>query len=152
MTPRPQLIAHDPESGAYGDCYRTCLATILDLPSEAVPHFYREENWERPAVAEQEARDWLGGRGLGSACFAYAGDSMDLATLLAITAGYAPGVPMILSGRSELGCNHAVVIMSGTIVCDPSGNGIVGPMDCDQWQVEVLAVAADWRGRTELPS
>ncbi len=49
------------------------------------------------------------------------------------------GVPMILGGASSLGTNHAVVVLNGTIVCDPSGNGIVGPTQEGTWEFSVLA-------------
>lgn len=149
MTPARQLIEHCPAEGRYGDCHRTCFAVILDLPPEAVPNFYRGENYERPLVAEYEQRAWLAERGLGIATFAFPGDMSDLAGLLLMTASWAHDVPLILGGTSSLGSNHSVVIMNGAIVCDPSGNGIVGPLDCDQWQVSVLGVGLAWNGRTE---
>lgn len=39
MTPVDQEFMHDPERGQHGDCMRACLASILDLPREQVPHF-----------------------------------------------------------------------------------------------------------------
>jgi len=39
MTPVDQEFLHSPEPGApKGDCFRACLATILDLPIAEVPH------------------------------------------------------------------------------------------------------------------
>lgn len=150
MKPQRQLIEHCPAEGRYGDCHRACLATILDLPVEAVPHFFRAENFERPGVAKVEERAWLAERGLGEATFAWSGDAFDsVDTLLLYCASYGHDVPMILGGRSRLGSNHSVVILNGEIVCDPSGNGIVAPLDCDQWQVQVISVGLDWRARTE---
>lgn len=37
-----QEFLHDPNSGTVGDCWRACIAGILSLPLEDVPHFARE--------------------------------------------------------------------------------------------------------------
>lgn len=39
MIPVNQLIPHDPERGHYGDCMRACVASLLNLSAEEVPHF-----------------------------------------------------------------------------------------------------------------
>lgn len=39
MTPQDQIIIHDPDNGKPGDCFRACLASILDMNIRAVPHF-----------------------------------------------------------------------------------------------------------------
>jgi hypothetical protein len=39
MTPVDQLVMHDPDNGRFGDCMRACIASLLDLPAEEVPHF-----------------------------------------------------------------------------------------------------------------
>lgn len=31
-------VKHDPPA-SYGDCFRVCVASVLDLPAEDVPHF-----------------------------------------------------------------------------------------------------------------
>jgi len=35
-------VSHDPEKGTYGDCLRACIATMLEKPSNDVPHFYHD--------------------------------------------------------------------------------------------------------------
>ena len=138
MTPHRQLIVHDPDAGAIGDCHRTCIASILDLHPSDVPHF-TEGLWGEPhALVVAETRAWLAGRGLGYAMFYYPDASLE--QILETTGALSPGVPMILSGRSSLGSNHAVVILDGRIASDPSGNGIVGPCDDGRWWVELLTV------------
>lgn len=42
MIPATQTIIHDPATGAVGDCFRASLASLLHLPTEAVPHFLAE--------------------------------------------------------------------------------------------------------------
>lgn len=39
-----QRILHDPAAGINGDCFRCCVASVLNLDYESVPHFM-----ERPA-------------------------------------------------------------------------------------------------------
>jgi len=39
MIPIDQSILHDPDNGKNGDCWRACLASVLELPIEKVPHF-----------------------------------------------------------------------------------------------------------------
>lgn len=40
MTPYKQLYGHNPDQGIFGDCFRTALGCLLNLPPEKVPHFY----------------------------------------------------------------------------------------------------------------
>lgn len=91
---------------------------------------------------------WLEGRGLAYAVVAYSGDQK-LDDVMEWTSKQSPAVPMILCGRSRLGSNHVVVVMNGKIVCDPSGNGIVGPTLENTWEVAMICVGQDWRGRSE---
>ena len=39
MTPYKQLNHHDPDNGIIGDCYRTAIACLLDLPPDALPNY-----------------------------------------------------------------------------------------------------------------
>lgn len=39
MKPVYKKIIHDPSKGLYGDCVRACVASLLDLEAEQVPHF-----------------------------------------------------------------------------------------------------------------
>lgn len=144
MSPHEQLIKHDPENGHYGDCYRTCIAVILDLhPSEA-PHAWSSVgSWEPESLYA-----WLEEQGIGRFALGWPGEGVELSNMLALTVGPNANVPAILSGVSGLGCNHSVVVMNGEIVCDPSGNGLVGPMDDGMWNLELLVIGHQWRGRS----
>jgi hypothetical protein len=144
VTPHRQLITHNPEVGDYGDCHRTCIASIFDLAPEQVPHFCRGVDGRANPAWDIEERAWLKARGFAKSSFPfYATDDVDFAAVLATTAQFSRGVPMILGGQSSLGCNHSVVIMDGEIVSDPSGNGIVGPCDDGYFWVEVIAFASN---------
>ncbi len=40
MRPQKQKYFHDPENGTWGDCDRTCVASLLCRDIEDVPHFF----------------------------------------------------------------------------------------------------------------
>jgi len=61
MIPVKCAIKHDPPN-SYGDCLRACVASILDLPSKDVPHFY--ESGEHPDVAMTKMDEFLETKGL----------------------------------------------------------------------------------------
>lgn len=42
MIPVEQEFAHDPDNGVYGDCFRACLASLLELPISEVPHIMHD--------------------------------------------------------------------------------------------------------------
>lgn len=138
MRPLKQLIKHDPENGAYGDCHRTCLAVILDLEPLDVPHFCDGPVGETDNWSELE-KIWLAKRGLMKAAIPIYGE-FSLSWILESLKNVSPGVPFILGGRSTLDCNHSVVILDGEIFCDPSGNGIVGPCDDGWWWLELFTL------------
>lgn len=138
MTPQKQLIQHDPENGLYGDCQRTCVAVILDLHPSEVPHFCDGDAGDWAA----KQADWLRARGLGCATVAYDG-SASLEQVMIWTSRQSPDVPMILLGKSSLGGNHVVVVQNGEIVCDPSGNGILGPSVEGIWEVSMICIGTN---------
>lgn len=45
MTPHTQTIFVNDPRGIPGDCMRTAVASLLDLPTEAVPHFVLFNDW-----------------------------------------------------------------------------------------------------------
>lgn len=134
---RPQLQAnrHDEAAGVYGDCHRTCLAMILDMDRDDVPHFmHGVPNAAGPDHPEsvrcqREQAEWLAGMGLAVAELPFAG-SIDLQQVLDQTARTCSGVAAILGCTSVAGFGHSVVIMDGE-VWNPAGrgrDGITGPM------------------------
>lgn len=57
MTPATQAVLHDPENGKVGDCFRATIASLLDMPTEAVPHFI-EDGLPGPGW-QQRLNAWL---------------------------------------------------------------------------------------------
>jgi hypothetical protein len=58
------LVKHDPENGTWGDCFRTCIACLLDVDPATVPHAYADGNLTE-GHALRIMREWLKERGLG---------------------------------------------------------------------------------------
>lgn len=147
MTPHKQLIKHNPAAGEYGDCQRTCVGVILNLPPEQVPHFCDNPKAERGTDEWWANRQdkWLSERGLAYATVAYDGQC-SIGDVMKWTSEQNPNVPMILLGKSSLGSNHVVVILNGEIFCDPSGNGIVGPSTDGTWEVSMITVGKNYWG------
>ena len=136
MTPQKQLYRHQPELGTIGDCERTCLACLLDLTPDQVPHF-GEKNWEDSTAFNKQEDEWLQSAGYRRIQLAY---DISLESLLKSQKNLAPHVYYILSGQSKTGCNHSVIGLNDQIVWDPSINdsGIVGPCDDGYYWITYL--------------
>lgn len=48
MIPVPQRVVARGEAPVPGDCFKACVASLLELPYEAVPHFVADEWWVQP--------------------------------------------------------------------------------------------------------
>ena len=133
MTPRKQTFKHQPSIGVFGDCARTCLAALLEVPNEEVPHFL----WDNPnaEVFNRRLDLWLGLQGLTRVIVTFSKE-VTFDALMAYQAHMNPGVYVGLMGQSPIGCNHIVLTLDGKIVMDPSNNGIVGPADDGFWYIE----------------
>lgn len=132
MIPLKQRHRHDPANGIWGDCHRACVASILELPLDAVPNFHEPppgEAWRSEWAAIRE-RVFLISCGFVPITCCYHED-MGLEQVLAGAAYYNPGTYWILGGTSRNGTGHSVVCLDDLIVHDPSldDSGIVGPME-----------------------
>lgn len=125
MKPSKQLIRHDPRAGQFGDCFRTCIAAILELDPADVPHLNRETTGLEQI---QHMQAFLARRGLGLASFAFERDGGPR-HVLELMGKMNPGVHYLLAGQSATGCGHYVVCKDDKIVLDPSltDSGILGP-------------------------
>lgn len=137
MLKQKQLFRHKPELGVIGDCHRTALACLLDMPAGQVPHF-GAAHWGDAGNAFNEAVDaWLAEQGYRAITFAYEVDN-----LAAVLDGLAPGlgdVFYIIAGSSKNGTNHSVIGLRNEIYFDPSqdDSGIVGPLDTQPPQFQI---------------
>ena len=136
-----QLITHDPTQGRYGDCWRTCIAMILDYESPIdVPHFAEMSlSGEQIDVLTNE---WLSEKGFALASIVFREDEHPWDWMKIMN----PHVPMILLGQSGIGeINHCVVCLGGEVWHDPNGSGVVGPCIDDGdgrfWWIYMISVA-----------
>lgn len=123
MKPVDMIIKHDPSKGIYGDCFRCCIASILELPAIEVPHFM--ELGEKSAdIWYPNLNKWLEQRGFGYLEFEYPEKQPFFSTDLAkmFNAHY------VFSGMSPRD-RHATVGRNGFMVHDPHPDrtGLIGP-------------------------
>lgn len=102
-----QLHRHAPEEGLIGDCWRTCIACILGLKPQAVPHFVEQafDQGRKEGRHIELANAWLKSRDLMLWAIALRADSPKEALQ------FPPNVPYILGGRGskDTGIDHCVV-------------------------------------------
>lgn len=134
------ITTHDPAAGQFGDCFRACIASILELPIEAVPHTmaYEEHLVEDPGQWYPQLNEWLRPRGLAFLC---------LDTEVAAPADWFRAIEPaftsyhVLSGLGPRGHNHSVVACNGRLAWDPhpSRAGLVGPMSHNgKWEIGLI--------------
>jgi hypothetical protein len=129
-------VKSDAEAGTFGDCVRACIASILELPAEDVPHFYHDN-----CVGEtghKRIREWLAGRKLAPFHAYYNGEAR-LETVLEHMKLVNPDIYYMLYGNSG-GSDHVVVCRDDKIVHDPAwiSDGIVSANSLGVWSVMVL--------------
>jgi len=126
MKPVDQMYLHDPDNGVSGDCFRACVASVLELPIEEVPHFVSTDDWI--ACTQQ----WLKEKGLQFIEVQYNSmmfDHFKLYGLYHMMTGPSPRFP---------GSLHCCVALDGKIVHDPhpDRSGLAGSED--DWLVGLL--------------
>lgn len=111
MRPVDQKQFFDAEKRQSGDCWRACLASILELDLEDIPHFVQEQEFGSGKNFLLETEAWLVERGLW----------LLNKQLPEGSSWRGPGTGyFILSGKSPRGdWEHAVVSLGGEIVHDP---------------------------------
>ena len=128
MIKQKQLYRHKPAEGMIGDCWRTCLACLLDLTPASVPHFVALAGVENSEGSRKLSLEWLATKGLTMVEVPY---NAALEDIQRMQGGLNPGVHYLLSGNSRTGVGHSVIGCGDSIAWDPSLDdaGIVGPMD-----------------------
>lgn len=142
MTPHKQLLKHEPDKGIMGDCYRTAVACLLDLPPDDVPHFYANENKSDPEV-RKELQNWLVKEHRLGIAAVYFNCQLSITEVMEFVGRWNPGLYYLFSGGSERDTFHVVVCRDGKMVHDPhpSGAGLIGPFQ-DTYCCEFLVPAA----------
>ena len=52
-----QTILHDPEKKNYGNCMQACVASLLNIPLNDVPHFHHDAGASRNPVGKHPIDD-----------------------------------------------------------------------------------------------
>lgn len=112
-----QLLLHDPANGIMGDCWRTCIACLLEVPPNEVPHFLETNHWWR------DTQEWLRERGYGLYEFGGLFEQVSISGLV--------GCHHIITGgspRDPANVRHSVIGLDEAVVWDPhpSRAGITG--------------------------
>ena len=115
MIPVFQKIKHDPDSGKYGDCMRACIASLLELKIEDVPHFFENGN----------ADDFNKKVGVFLASKGYALLSLNCWEIKEEHFYFKKNIPHLISAITKKGTYHATVGIDGKIVHDPSGEALI---------------------------
>lgn len=100
MKLQKQLIMnHNLEAGIYGDCFRTCIAILLNMDAADVPHFveqaYHAGQDFNSRYADNLARRWLRERGYALMSVVFHASAQD-EHIRDLT----DGMPYMLTGRS----------------------------------------------------
>lgn len=121
MNKLKQLITHHPEFDDFGDCFRTCVAMILDksCPSE-VPHFYNFKADKDKLVEANKAIDrYFESQGLVNIHISMTG-SISFQQLMDHTKKNYSGLHFIVTVRLARGeGNHCIVCQNGQVIADP---------------------------------
>lgn len=148
MKPQMQKYLFGNPEQVVGDCHRTCIAMLLNMDRDDVPHFMEGVPYNataddpRSKAAERAEAAWLAQRGLAAVTWGYTGDT-NLGDVLEVVSKQCHA-PVILGCQSENGCNHSVVIWQGEIY-NPNGGTIAGPMLDGFWYVTALAAGPNWQ-------
>lgn len=121
---------HDDAAGLVGDCHRACIASLLELNAEEVPHFYDYPMEESGDQGTEAQRVWLAERGLAYVEIPTWHKTVDES--LSFVGYYAGDVHYLLVGKSRLGFAHIVVCHGVEVVHDPTyglPHGLAGPTD-----------------------
>lgn len=138
MTPVHCRVSHNPPH-TYGDCIRACVASILNLDPEKVPHFI-EDGCDGETV-HARIRAWLGERNLAPFWTHFDG-SIPLEDILSLVGEQNPTAYYILYGATADG-DHVVVCRGGEVVHNPAWYRIpfVGSPSWGCWTILVIGVA-----------
>ena len=138
MIPINQRNLHDPKNGVIGDCQKAAVASILELPYDAVPHFVEQS--ESVDDYFVRVREWCAENGMTYIWFFFAVDPRPF------MADWNPDIYYIMGGMSGNGFPHSVVCKGGMMIHDPGVNkpGIVSGRISDDgeetWAVEVFGL------------
>jgi hypothetical protein len=113
LIPVDMTTKHEPPN-SIGDCFPCCIASILELPRESVPHVYEGDGWTDTSgkVGMARLQAWLATLGLHYLEFELPSENYE-----SWTAGF--GAHYVVSGIGGRGVRHCTVGFQGKMVHDP---------------------------------
>lgn len=122
-----------------GDCLRACVASVLGLEAEDVPHFFHDKCTAE--IGNERLQEWARTRGLVPCYVIYPG-AVPMEQVLEYWGGMNPTVPAILYGSTQ-DEDHCVVVYNGKIEHNPSwtNSPLIGPTGENLWYVLVFVRA-----------
>lgn len=111
--PKQTLLKED---GKIGDCWRCCVAAIIGLPAEQVPHFLEQEIKDPSRAMDADTQEWLNARGFQMVearefrFHRWASSRYQLPAIIA--AGPSPR-------SKKMGDHHAVIMRAEKLLYDP---------------------------------
>ena len=143
MIPVHSRTKHNPVEDVWGDCYKCCIASILELSYEAVPHFYKNGLNGDPKEVQDEIDKWFFERGIPKIVvhFLPHEDDEGPAHVLNYMQNVNPNFYYVLNGQSCVsGVGHSVVCLGSEIVFDSTGSGVTHPDEADNlYNIEIYA-------------
>ncbi len=109
MKPTDMTILHDPDNGYYGDCQRACIASLLEIDINEIPHFYETGN---DSEFFKSLNRYLATQGLVHV------ETMPIDFKLSQYRNKGNLYHMIY-GETVRGSQHAIVALNGEIIHDP---------------------------------
>jgi hypothetical protein len=120
-----QLVMHDPANGKQGDCLRACVATLLQIPPENIPHFGSDPenpNWLYSLNLFLEKRGlWF----------------VEVPNVRMFWHSSASPVFHMLIGKTVRGTRHSVVAKNGEMIHDPHPSRAGLLTDDPQWRSDL---------------
>lgn len=114
-----QTILHDPDNGQYGDCTRACIASVLELDIEEVPHFTDKNRTYN--LAMDKIQEFLMQYGL--ILYWSWHETKYLSGVISrvkwgLNSNPLP-IPLLIQGKSKRGFSHTIVATSDGKFHDP---------------------------------
>lgn len=134
MLEQKQQYLHRPSEGIIGDCFRTCVACVLDIDRNQVPHDYRDywidEETNVTLLVHRDLNRWLNQGGFNVRFVEYPIAVSSQEELRIYIKHYYKDIHVLIGCNSKNG-GHSVVMKNEDYLWDPSldGSGCVGPMD-----------------------
>ena len=113
--------------GQNGDCFRCCIASILELPARNVPHFYQNVANGGYTTPEEDRRVVAWFQALHMSYFE-TGYKQNFYSMMQFMGDLTPDLTYVLSGGTADHFAHSVVCRGNQIIHNPASETIADPL------------------------